>query len=75
MCANSEGSGETARMRRLAYVISTIILWAGSFEVLQRNPECDMNMDATGTVESGYIAWPFMLHTVHSEPAWLYLWS
>ena len=41
MCANKDGSGETARMRRLiragspepslvAYVISTIISWAGS---------------------------------------------
>ena len=31
MCANSEGSGETARMPSLvAYVISTIISWAGS---------------------------------------------
>ena len=28
MCANSQGSGETAR---IAYVISIIISWAGSF--------------------------------------------
>ena len=36
-CANSEGSGETSRMRRLpepslfAYAITTIISWAGSY--------------------------------------------
>ena len=40
MCANSERSGETVRMRRLAepslvaYAISTIIWWAGSFNVI-----------------------------------------
>ena len=32
MCANSEGSGETARML-VAYVINTLISWAGSFVV------------------------------------------
>ena len=37
MCANSEGYGDTAQMRRVAwafagaYVVSTIISWAGSF--------------------------------------------
>ena len=45
ICANSEGSGETTRMRSLtwafapahplfAYAISTIISWAGSFKSL-----------------------------------------
>ena len=36
MCANSEGSGETAQQPEpslVAYVISTIISWAGSFTV------------------------------------------
>ena len=27
------------------------------------------------TVKSGNIAQPFMLHTLHSEPVWLYIWS
>ena len=39
MCANNEGSGETARMRRLAWALAgrlcdkDIISWAGSFEI------------------------------------------
>ena len=36
VCANNEDSGETARMRRLAYMISTLFTWASSFLYLQR---------------------------------------
>ena len=54
MCANSEGSGVTVRMRRLtwafagAYVISTIISWAGSirsFLLFFVVPEEDLIID------------------------------
>ena len=40
MCANSEGSGEIARIRRLAetslvaYVISAMVSWAGSISII-----------------------------------------
>ena len=38
MCVNGEGSGETVRMRRLAwaYVIGTILSWAGSNEIWKK---------------------------------------
>ena len=50
MCANSEGSGETARMRRLAWAFAVVyvivISWAGSFEnrdnVVQRTDSQDL---------------------------------
>ena len=37
--------------------------------------DSEENFFIGSTVESGNIARSFMLRTMHSEPAWLYLWS